>query len=197
MRVLGFLWVVAWLSMTAANAQPAAPPLAPPGMTAPGSAAATAAVAVTTESEVVDYRWQIAIADAASIALVFSQSRPGATIGAFVYLLGGPVIHGANGEGGRTAASLALRLGMPLAGALAGAKLASSRSSCSADDIDCDSGELAGGLLGFGVGVLGAMILDSALIARPHVVHKEPQRTWVPQFTVTPHQKTVGLLARF
>lgn len=196
MRSLGFLGVLVWT--TTVSAQPAAVPLAPPGMTVPAPAPAAAAPAG--ESEVVNYRWQIAAADAASIALVLSQSRSVSTAGAFVYLLGGPVIHALNGEGNRTAGSLALRITLPLVGALAGAKLFDRRTSCAGDDIDCYSDDLAGAFVGFGVGALGAMIIDTALVARPHVVHKEPQRaaqTWVPQITVTPHQKTVGVLARF
>lgn len=207
--MLGVLGCLVWLSTVTvtANAQPAPlqpptaspdsppPPLVPPGM-AP-LAAAPAPAPVTTEPVTVDYRWQIALTDLASIGLVFSGTKPGPTIGALVYVLGGPVIHGSNDEGGRTALSLGMRLGLPLIGAVGGAKLISARTSCAQDDIDCDDGALAGAFLGFSLGVLSAMILDTALLARPHVVHKETRRTWVPQFTVTPQQKTVGVLASF
>jgi hypothetical protein len=208
MRTLGLLGCLVWLSTATATAQsaplpatpaqpasqdPPPPPLVPPGM----APIAASPAPVATESQVVDYRWEILLADAASIGLVFSHTKPGPTIGALVYVLGGPVIHGSNDEGARTAISLGMRLGLPLIGAVGGAKLISARSSCARDDIDCDDGSLAGAFLGFSLGVLSAMILDTALLARPHVVHKETHRTWVPQLTLTPQQKTVGVLASF
>src|SRR5262250_2501173 len=89
-----------------APAVTAAPTFAPPGMV-------PAAPALITEPVVEAYRWQIALADTASVVLLLSKTKEGASIGALTYLLAGPVIHGAHDEGGRTAASLGLRVGLP------------------------------------------------------------------------------------
>src|SRR5204863_129678 len=89
---------------------------------------------------------------------------------------------------GRHANALAPRMcGVGLAAAL--------KHPCSADDDDCDDGTLEGAILGFGLGMLAAMVIDTALIARP--VKAKPAVTWVPQVAVTPQQVGLGVVGRF
>jgi hypothetical protein len=67
---------------------------------------------------------------------------------------------------------------------------------CAADDDDCDDGSLGGAILGFGLGVLGAMVIDTALLARPVKSHKT-STTWVPQVTATAQHVGLGIAGRF
>jgi hypothetical protein len=173
-----------------APAVTASPTFAPPGMVPTTPAAAA-------ESEIESYRWQIAFADTASIVLLVSHTNATATVGALTYLLAGPVIHGAHDEGGRTAASLALRVGLPLLTAAGLTALAAHQNTCAPDDNDCDSGALIAAVEGLLVGGLAAMVIDTTLLARPHVVHRETRLTLSPHVSVTPERTSVGILGRF
>ena len=150
--------------------------------------------AVAPEPEVESYRWQIVVADSASLALLFSASEPGVTAAGLTYVLGGPVIHGAHGEAGRTIASLVLRVGLPILGGACGAAL--TRRDCGPDDYDCDQG-FGGFLVGFGLGILTAMVVDTAVIARPLKVHRTADTTWAPRIAVTPQHVGLGVMGRF
>lgn len=148
------------------------------------------------EVEIEDYRWQIAVVDAAGLALAFSQNQTGTSLGGLAYALGGPVIHGMHGHGGRVLASMALRVGLPLALAIGGGELG--RQDCSGpDDYDCGGANIGGALLGFGLGVVTAMVVDDALIARPVAIRKHDDATWAPQIAVTPRHVGLGALGRF
>jgi hypothetical protein len=113
------------------------------------------------------------------------------------YLLAGPIIHGVHDQGGRVAASLGLRLLLPLAGGFGLAALAEHNSSCTPDDIDCDSGALFAGLFGFALGAVSAMVIDAAVIARPVEIHRTIAPSWAPQISVTPERTTFGVVGRF
>jgi hypothetical protein len=121
----------------------------------------------------------------------------GVSLGALTYILGGPIVHGFHDEGGRMGVSLALRLGLPILLAYGGASLAQANSRCRADDDDCDGGALGGALLGFGLGVATAMVIDTAVIARPIEVRRPPSATWAPQIAVTPQRVGLGVIGRF
>jgi hypothetical protein len=211
MRMLWLLGIVGGIST--AHAQPAAPAapalmppgLTPPGLTPPGGIAAPVAPAVSdsdsdADAQIESYRWKIALADATCTVLMLSGTEHGGSIGALGYLLVGPVIHGANDEGGRMAASLALRVGLPLLGGFGFVELASASRHCAADDEDCgdDEGALFAGLFGVGLGMLTAMIIDTTVLARPHVVRKDkPRVTWAPRISLTSQRTSLGILGRF
>jgi hypothetical protein len=150
---------------------------------------------IAPEIEIADYRWQVAAADVVSVALALSQSGAGIRLGGLTYVLGGPIIHAVHGQGGRMGVSLAMRVGLPIALAFAGAGLA--HHDCSPGDDDCDDGSLGGAILGFGVGIVTAMVVDSAVIAGAVEVRKHTGATWAPQIAVTPRHVGFGVVGRF
>jgi hypothetical protein len=109
------------------------------------------------------YGWQTLLVDAASFALPLgaaAASVDGGQAGnafALGYMLGGPVVHFAHGNVGRGFGSLGLRVGVPLAGAVAGAAV-TSRSGC---DYCAFGGAIVGGIAVIG----GAIALDASLLA--------------------------------
>lgn len=60
------------------------------------------------------YGWQIAVADALSVALVATGRTVPAVIGLAGYALAGPVIHVVHGDGVEALADLGLRVGLPV-----------------------------------------------------------------------------------
>jgi hypothetical protein len=190
------LWIVTCLMMTAtAHAQPssAAPGAAPPAPLPEPAAALD------------DYRWQVLAADAvvgsAVLVAAHSESGTGVVIAGVAYVLTAPLIHIAHDRGGRAFGSLAMRVALPLFGALVGTALVdmgarkcappASEDLC---DGDGDDEVAVGALLGFGVGALSAMIIDAAFVARP-VPRERP--TWAPQVGVTRDRVSLGIAGRF
>lgn len=187
---------------SAVPAPPAAVPVAPAPestipLAPPGLVPAAPLPAPEPAFEVHNYRWQIAAVDAAGLALALSGNGTGVSLGALTYILGGPIMHGLHNEGGRMGVSLALRLGLPILLAYGGASLAQANNHCRPDDDDCDSGALGGAILGFGLGVATAMVIDTAVIARPIEVRRPPGATWAPQIAVTPQRVGLGVIGRF
>ena len=83
-------------------------------------------------------------------------------LGGFGYLFGGPVVHAVHGQGGVGAGSFLLRVGMPVMGAFLGCAIQGD----SSGEFSC----LGGALVGFGLGALGAVVIDASLLA-----YEEPQ----------------------
>jgi hypothetical protein len=188
---------------------PMDPPAAPPPAVASPMIMPPSSVAVTpppleapreAETEP-SYRWQIAVADASSLALLFTVTDRGALGGGLLYLLGGPVIHLAHGEAGRAVGSLGLRVALPIAGAFVGGALwwNGQDARCKNGDPDfCSDDEFnVGALYGLGLGFLGAMVIDTAVLARPVPVRKDAGATWAPQLAVAPGHLGVGVIGRF
>jgi hypothetical protein len=163
-----------------------APASAAPGATPPASIR----LEVEPEVEYEHYGWQIVIADGITTALAFNGQGSSALL---VYSLAGPIIHGAHQQGGRAAASLALRLGLPLLSAWAWSKYA--QSGCAPSDDDCETeGAVAIGLL---LGVVTAMVIDDTVLAHAAKPRRTAGATWVPQLAATPQRVSLGVLARF
>jgi hypothetical protein len=152
------------------------------------------------------YGWQTLVADGASLIVLptlagFSKSPELGVLAGAGYLLAPPFIHGAHGRWGIFAASLGLRLGMPLALAGLGALV----------DGDCrgDFCLPVGAAIGFVSGVIGAVVLDASVLSYEKVSStSEARRTqqqrgvrgiaWQP--TVAPRTEggfTLGLGATF
>lgn len=164
-------------------------PVAPPGMVP---------VAPTYVTEMDSYRWQITLADVSAVSLLLAgKSGTTSSIAGLTYLLAGPIIHGAHGQGGRVAASLGLRLVLPLVSGIGFAALAEHNSHCTPEDDDCDSGALFAALFGFTLGAVSAMVLDATVVARPVEIHRSVGPTWAPQIAMTPGRTTFGVVGRF
>jgi len=150
------------------------------------------------------YGWQTLAADGTSlaaltIAVVLSNRAAGSSdqkgvsanatglvwFGLLGYELGPGVIHFVHKNPGRGFASMGVRLGLPLAGAIVGAAAASS---CTG--FACEEG---GAGLGIVLGMAGAIALDAAVFA-----YEDPQKPnprglgLLPLVSVTPRQAWLG-----
>lgn len=133
------------------------------------------------------YGWQILLADLASVgAVVVTPATEGKSLylGAGGFALGGPIVHVAHGRPAIGAASLGLRLGVPLLAAAAGLYVGGEtavKCTPSAADGGCDDvfgaagAALAGGFLGLLGGMVAASAIDIGLLA-----HEPVERTTPP-----------------
>jgi hypothetical protein len=162
------------------------------------------------------YGWQLMLVDLASTAAIVGggvasqDGGPAVAIpiaGGVGYLAGGPLVHLAHGERDRAWRSTLLRAFLPLgAGALAAGVGALAAGSGSSDV--CSSkracGAALGGVVGFGAGMLAAMVADwwDAGSSRTFVSPLQPSsrvaeaHAWLPLVVVGP-RTTVTLAFRF
>jgi hypothetical protein len=146
-------------------------------------------------AEYLDYRGFLALSDVAAVGLFIAAAgtKNGAAEalgfgGASVYALGAPAIHLANQQPGRSAISLGLRLGAPLAlgtlGFAVGAASCQKPSSSSYDGYDgypepasdepsCAPDEAVWGGIGVVSGMLVAMLVDDIVLGK---VKEKPAR---------------------
>jgi hypothetical protein len=175
-----------------------APRLAPPSSVPPISPRVDDRDETVTEPS---YRLHLLVADTAALALTLTTTRAGVLAGASIYLLDGLVIHGSHDRIGRGIGSLALRAGLPVLATIVGGMIwwHGQDSRCRAGDPDyCSDDELnVGALYGFGLGILGAMVIDTALLARPATVHRRAAVTWTPRVSATRDQVALGITGGF
>ena len=131
------------------------------------------------------YGWQTLLSDAGAIGLwslaaVVDDAQYGSTSwrsyqawstaltasGFAVYGLGAPAIHLAHGDAGKAGESLAIRVGLPLGGALLGLLVGATACGASEGEVPCP---LITGVLGFVAGGIAAMTVDAVLVAREPV----------------------------
>jgi hypothetical protein len=118
------------------------------------------------------YGWQTLIVDAGSVAVAALgwEKQALSAVGVGGYLLGGPIVHAVHGRGISAAGSLGLRLAAPLVGAVIGYEAGGGACQRAKETDRTDPadglGAAFGALAGASVGVLGAIILDAALLAR-------------------------------
>ncbi len=158
------------------------------------------------------YGWQILLADGASIAagigvgLATNGDGGGVARGLATasagYVLAAPMVHWANGQVGPGFGSMSLRVGAPLVmaawGVFGGSILLSD-----------ENGAAVGAGIGAGVGILGAIVVDAAVLAYRPVDPKERERVsgaakkpalqWTPtaHYDVQRAATTVGLAGSF
>lgn len=132
------------------SARPVVDPVAPPSVVH----AAPARPLVTRSW----YGYQLMATDAASIGLLFAG--PAAPLGGITFFGAPPAIHGLHGNARMAIASPAMRIGLPLVGMVLG----SSAERCERNpDSDFDMCGLGGAMVGGGIGLLAAMVVDYAL----------------------------------
>ena len=160
------------------------------------------------------YTRQILTVDAASIATLVAAGLIDATgpddtvanglsmIALGGMLFGGPIVHATHGNMGRTAASLGLRLGLTFVGAGVGFGLAG----CDRDEFLCGVGQAA---IGSSVGLLTAMAIDAAVLARwrdtdetrpvapPPLRRPSTTFSFSPSLVATPNLALAGVSGRF
>jgi hypothetical protein len=153
------------------------------------------------------YGWQTLVADGASLALFVggvssTSSRSSSTAGLLLlgslatYSLGGPIVHLAHSRPGAALGSFGLRWGMPSVAALFGVGLG--YASCGRSSEGLCVGLY--GLLGLTLGTIGAIAIDSAVLAREQVPVKftaAKSFTWRPDLNVSPSGVSAGLSGAF
>ncbi len=140
---------------------------------------------VTTETHW--YGWQTLLSDGAALALFGAAASDGgsgvATASVGMYALGGPSVHAVHGTFGKAAARLGVRLGFPRVGA---AVLSAGK----------DGWDAVGGIvIGGGIGILAAIALDAAWLARERVQVQEPAVT--PTLLLSRNGASVGMAGVF
>lgn len=116
------------------------------------------------------YGWQTLIVDGAVIvssiaigAASSDASNAAGTVFLVGYALGGPIVHWANGQVGMGFASLGLRVGAPVVVGVLGGALAAGASNGDGYAV------LGGAAIGIIAGSIGAVVVDSAVLARKTV----------------------------
>lgn len=112
------------------------------------------------------YGWQIAVADALSVALVATGRTVPAVIGLAGYVLAGPTLHVVHGDGAYALADLGLRVGLPVGATLL---VVEGSPRC-----NCDG--LGVGPIFFAAGAATAMALDYGLLSTHEHVGVAPTR---------------------
>lgn len=150
------------------------------------------------------YRWQVATADITAIVMSLAVDRisadggdrPGAlaTLTIATYFFAAPMVHGVHRQGKRALGSFALRAGLPLLLGLLGEQI-DGTPECDACQ---DTLRSEGKLIGLTAGVLIAMAVDNALLARPIWKRVERPRTaWTPALAGVRGGALAGLSGSF
>jgi hypothetical protein len=119
-----------------------------------------------------DYRGYLLLSDAASVVLLIAAAETNnpasealAYSGLGTYALGAPTVHLLNDQPRRAAASLGLRVGLPLVLAAGGFGVVAAGCRGS-NSLGCAVSELSLGTLGFFTGVLGAVLVDDIVLGK-------------------------------
>lgn len=105
--------------------------------------------------------------------------------GGLGYIFGGPIVHWAHGEVGRGFGSFGIRLGMPVLGAILFSPL---------DSGDQPSGRgPSASAAGFGLGMVGAVLMDVSLLTYERVPVKTKKRSLALQPTFAWSETTLSL----
>jgi len=113
------------------------------------------------------------------------------------YLFGAPIVHAAHGHWGKAGASFALRLGAPAAFGYLGTglgKLACPGNASDKSNYRCVNGTSVAGAF---AGLVAAISLDAALLARESVPSHPSVGGWAPTVSVNRGGFSVGLGADF
>jgi hypothetical protein len=166
-----------------------------PGSEDPTQGAENATTEAMPEPSTVEHHYgsETLTADAISagvmVAGLFLPSTKGVvgSLGLGGYVLAAPAIHIAHGNPGRALGSLGLRLGMPVGLGADGVYVGVALVGKECNGIQCFGGFVVGAILGglgFLSGMVGASVLDGAVLARERVP-RSPVRT--PALNVSPY----------
>jgi hypothetical protein len=142
------------------------------------------------------YGWQTLIADGASFAVVaataYNEDAYLAEVGVVGYVVAAPIVHAAHGRPLTGLASAGLRIGLPVAGALAGLAVAD----CSAEAHFCGLGEALAGLV---AGIAGAIAIDAAVLAREPAPRERPPNRFAltPTLELSSRRQVLGVQGTF
>lgn len=167
------------------------------------SSTASVSAPPTEQPEYLDYRLSLAVSDVVAYGLLISaipaKSGWPALGGLGVYVLGGPIIHAANGQTARGGASMGMRVLFPVGGFLAGGAIGAAAGCERGSEWGCLGAFAVGGVLGSFAGAITASVIDDAYLGKVPIP-KEPRSgaalllrtaTLVPY--VDPKRETYGL----
>jgi hypothetical protein len=142
------------------------------------------------------YGHKILIADGVGYALIFLGFAGGGeavvVLGGLTTMLGSPLIHTVNGEGGNALLSLPLHVLLPIGTAALLVYLKSCPSP------PCDGPDFERILGGLALGVAAATLIDAAFIARTRRKRDHtPAAAWAPRLGVTEDGFTAGVGGQF
>jgi hypothetical protein len=171
---------------------------APPGET-PIVPTAPVPTEQPTERVTESYRNQTLLADGAAVSLLLlgagTQSLGMAKVSLATYWFGSPIVHAAHSNGTSFFLSVGMRVGFPLIAGLVASRL---EPTCSSDDdTECGDDEFVGDRVAAGLllGVVSAMVVDHAFLAK-HTVTRTSQ-TVTPTATPIRGGMTLGLAGTF
>jgi hypothetical protein len=171
----------------------------PPGHTALPDTATPAVAPASAGTPKTDwYGWQTLVVDAHALLLVgigleIREGEAPALGGLLVYGLGGPLVHLVHERPGAALGSLALRAGIPIVFALAGA---GANENCGGASSESDGSCAIGGAVAWGVVGMGvAAIVDAAFLGREKREEVPPNAVALTSVapTVDPARRTAGI----
>lgn len=144
------------------------------------------------------YGWQTLIIMGVSAPLTFAYG-----VGLFGFTFGGPIVHWSHGHVGRGFGALGLNFGLTAVGGLLGVAAFCSNDGCRG--LFGGLSGAAGGVIGGGLGLLTANIIDVAALSYETVGggeeaarrRRSPRLTLAPQVAVSPQHAHLGLAGTF
>ena len=148
------------------------------------------------ESVVPSYRGSTLASDGVAVGAlaigVAARADFMAVLGLATYVVGAPAMHLTNQRYGRAAASVAMRVGLPLLGAVIGDSLPRD---CGPSG-DC-MGPPAALFLGLAAGGIAAMAIDTIFLAKGDPHPSQPQLAWRPVAGTTRDGLAIGIAGQF
>lgn len=145
---------------------------------------------------VASYRGTTLAFDGIALGLVVAADAADApflaVLGAGTYVVGAPIAHMTNQRYGRAAASMAMRVGLPLLGLIIGDNLPRD---CGPSG-DCNGSPVAL-YLGFAAGVVTASAVDAIFLADGDPKPSQPKATWAPVAGPTRDGFALGIAGQF
>jgi hypothetical protein len=179
----------------------------PPGMTEPAPLGLTPSAPEVTPQPpappLKSYRSHVLIADGIAVGLMVlaveqndDSSEALAKLSLGTYVFGAPLVHLTKNKSGRALASITMRVGFPIIGAMLGRSMAADQYCDYNYEYNCgdawNSDEAAMGIL---AGIIGAMVVDAAYLAKGDP--PKQQAGWAPTAGVSHGGVVLGAAGRF